>query len=246
MLGFEGGAIGADIHVERSGVHARTIGDAAKVLDALRDPAEGYYDPRDPFTTVPRSSILKSYASYARGRGKEGALTGLRIGIIRESMTVRPGNLTEVPITTAAAKEIKTVLGGKLGATLVESSDPLWKPDPEIEQMVVDYRIALARLVPVIMPDILFRLDEAGQPLFIRRGSRADRIPAGQDLRLGQDEADGLHGRACRRAYQTAVQSRPCNRAAPGAADRIPLPHQSVPVAARGRLAGEGIQRDAR
>ena len=166
MLGFEGGAIGADIHVDRSGVHARTIGDAAKVLDALRDRAEGYYDPRDPFTTVPRSSILPSYASYARGRGKEGALKGLRIGIVRESMTVRPGHLTEVPITTAAAKEIKTVLGGKLGAALVESSDPLWTPDPDIEQMTIDYRVALARLVPVLMPDILFRLDDAGQPLF--------------------------------------------------------------------------------
>ena len=156
MLGFEGGAIGADIHVDRSGIHARTIGDAAKVLDALRDSVDGYYDPRDPFTTVPRSSMLKSYASCAQGRGKEGALKGLRIGVIRESMTVRPGHLTEVPITTAAAKEIKTVLGGKLGATLVESSDPLWKPDPEIEAMTVDYRVALARLVPVIMPDIRF------------------------------------------------------------------------------------------
>jgi len=166
MLGFEGGAIGADIHVDRSGIHARTISDAAKVLDALRDPVEGYYDSRDLFTTVPRSSILRSYAAYSNGGGKEGALKGLRIGVIRESMTVRPDHLTEVPITTAAAKEIKTVLGAKLGATLVESSDPLWKPDSEIEPMVVDYRIALSRLVPVIMPDILFRLDEAGQPLF--------------------------------------------------------------------------------
>jgi len=166
MLGFEGGAIGADIHVDRSGIHARTILDAAKVLDALRDSADGYYDPRDPFTTVPRSSILKSYTSHARGRGDEGALKGLRIGVIRESMTVRPGYLTEVPITTAAAKEIKSVLCEALGATLVESWDPLWTPDPDIEPMAVEYRIALARLVPVIMPDILFRLDETGQPLF--------------------------------------------------------------------------------
>ncbi|HET9717701.1 MAG TPA: amidase family protein [Pseudolabrys sp.] len=166
MLGFEGGAIGADIHVDRSGIHARTIGDAAKVLDALRDPVEGYYDPRDPFTSVPRSSILTSYAGSARGRGETGALKDLRIGIIRESMTVRPGHLTEVPITTAAAAEIKNVLGAKLGATLVESSDPLWKKDPQVEQMTVDYRVALARLVPILMPDILFRLDEAGEPLF--------------------------------------------------------------------------------
>ena len=54
MLGFDGGAIGADIYCDRSGIHCRTIGDCAKVLDALKDPIEGYYDPRDPYTTVPR------------------------------------------------------------------------------------------------------------------------------------------------------------------------------------------------
>src|SRR5688500_13022921 len=90
MLGFDGGAIGADIHVDRSGVLARTLADATKVLDALRDPTEEYYDPRDPFTTVPRSSVLPSYAVHARGSGEPGGLSGMRIGIVRESMLVRP------------------------------------------------------------------------------------------------------------------------------------------------------------
>jgi amidase len=166
MLGFNGGGIGADIYVDRAGVHARTIADCAKVLDALKDPVDGFYDARDPFTTVPRSSVLPAYARHAQAKGETGALKGRRIGVIRESMTVRPGQLTEVPITTAAAREIKTVLGGKLGATLVESSDPLWQRDPDIEAMTVDYRVALARLVPVMMPDILFRLDDKGEPLF--------------------------------------------------------------------------------
>jgi Asp-tRNA(Asn)/Glu-tRNA(Gln) amidotransferase A subunit family amidase len=163
LLGFDGGAIGADIHVDRTGILARTIGDCAKVLDALKDPKEGYYDPRDPFTTVPRSSVLASYAVHTKPAG---SLKGIRIGVLRESMIVRPGYKTDEPITTAAAKEIKEVLGGKLGATLVESSDPLWKPDPDIEQMKVDHRVALARLVPVFMPDILYRLDANGEPVF--------------------------------------------------------------------------------
>jgi Asp-tRNA(Asn)/Glu-tRNA(Gln) amidotransferase A subunit family amidase len=167
LLGFDGGAIGADIHVDRSGVLARTVGDAAKVLDALKDPKEGYYDPRDPFTTVPRSSVLDTpYARHAAASGAAGALKGVRIGVIRESMTVRPGSMTEVPIVTAAAQEIKAVLGGKLGATLVESSDPLWKQDADIEQMTVDYRTALARLLPVFMPDLLYGLTPDGQPVF--------------------------------------------------------------------------------
>ena len=166
MIGFDGGAIGADIYCDRTGVHARTIGDAAKVLDALKDPVEGYYDPRDPFTTVPRSAVLSTtFASHITMNGSPGALKGVRIGIIRESM-LNPGVKAAEPITTAAAKEIKEILGAKLGATLVESGDPLWTPDPDMEQMKVDFRGALARLVPVFMPELLFRLTPDGKPVF--------------------------------------------------------------------------------
>jgi amidase len=167
MIGFDGGAIGADIYCDRSGIHCRTITDCAKVLDALKDPVEGYYDPRDPYTTVPRSSVLStSYASHATAKGAPGELKGMRLGVIRESMIVPPGSMTEVPIVTAAAAEIKTVIGGQLGATLVESTDPLWTPDPAFETMKTDFRRALARLVPVFMPDLLFRLGRDGQPVF--------------------------------------------------------------------------------
>jgi amidase len=167
MLGFDGGAIGADIYCDRSGIHCRTIGDCAKVLDALKDPVEGYYDPRDPYTTVPRSSVLSApYARHAKMPGAPGALKGVRLGIIRESMVFSPGSRTEEPIVTAAAQEIKTILGEKLGATLVESSDPLWERDRDIETMKTDFRRALARLVPVFMPELLFRLGRDGQPLF--------------------------------------------------------------------------------
>jgi Asp-tRNA(Asn)/Glu-tRNA(Gln) amidotransferase A subunit family amidase len=167
MLGFDGGAIGADIYCDRSGIHARTIADCARVLDALRDPERGYYDPRDPFTTVPRSSVLStSYASHAKTPGDAGALRGLRLGIIRESMIYPAGSKTEQPIVSAAAKEIKTVLGERLGATLVESSHPHWQRDTDVEQMTIDFTKALARLVPVFMPDLLFRLGRDGTPVF--------------------------------------------------------------------------------
>jgi amidase len=166
MLGFDGGAIGADIYCDRAGIHARRFVDCAKVLDALKDPHAGYYDPRDPYTTVPRASVLSTgYTQHAKACGKAGALRGMRIGIVRESM-VNPGVKAAEPITRAAAKEIKSMLGATLGATLVESSDPLWTADPDIEPMKVDFRRALARLVPVFMPDILFRLDAHGQPVF--------------------------------------------------------------------------------
>src|SRR5712664_3505302 len=81
MLGFDGGAIGADIYCDRSGILCRVIADCARVLDALKDPENGYYDPRDPFTTVPRSSVLGTpYASHARASGAPGTLRGMRIG----------------------------------------------------------------------------------------------------------------------------------------------------------------------
>jgi Asp-tRNA(Asn)/Glu-tRNA(Gln) amidotransferase A subunit family amidase len=167
LLGFNGGAIGADIYCDRAGILARTIADAAKVLDALRDPEIGYYDPRDPYTTVPRSSVLATpYASHTTVSGAPGSLVGMRIGVIRESMLVRPGEKATLPICTAAAVEIKTILGERLGAALVESSDPLWEPNRGLEAMNPDFRQALASLVPVFMPDLLFRLGPDGQPLF--------------------------------------------------------------------------------
>jgi Asp-tRNA(Asn)/Glu-tRNA(Gln) amidotransferase A subunit family amidase len=166
MLGFDGGAIGADIYCDRTGIHCRALADCAKVLDALKDPERGYYDPRDVYTTVPRSSVLDNYTKHTLASGERGALKGLRLGIVRESMVHPPGSKSEQPIIEAATREIKIVLGVHLGATLVESGHRWWTPDPEIEQMTVDYRKALARLVPVFMPDILFRLTRKGEPLF--------------------------------------------------------------------------------
>jgi Asp-tRNA(Asn)/Glu-tRNA(Gln) amidotransferase A subunit family amidase len=164
MLGFDGGAIGADIYCDRTGILAKTLGDCAKVLDALTDSGTCYYDPRDVYTTVPRSSLLAG--GYARHATAPPSLKGMRIGIVRESMRLRPGDKAAEPISRAAAAEIKAVLGGQLAATLVESGDPDWERDPDIEQMSPDFRTGLARLVPVFMPDILFRLGRDGTPVF--------------------------------------------------------------------------------
>src|SRR5205814_1442892 len=111
---------------------------------------DGYYDPRDAYTTVPRSSVLSApYASHATMPGTPGALQGMRVGVVRESMAFPRGSKSEEPIVSAAAREIKTILGQRLGATLVESSDPRWERDPGLESMRTDFRRALARLVPL-------------------------------------------------------------------------------------------------
>jgi len=167
LISYHGGAIGSDIYNDRAGIQCRSITDAAKVLDAMKDPVNGYYDPRDIFTTVPRSSVLDTpYAASAATPGTAGSLRGMRIGVIRESMLIFPGIEADEPIVTAAVKEIKDVLGRQLGATLVESSDPLWPDDPDIENMKTTYTRALAEMVPVFFPAILYRLNGAGTPLF--------------------------------------------------------------------------------
>lgn len=167
LLPFIGGAIGADIHNDRAGIMCRTLPDAAKVMDALRDPNTGYYDSRDVFTTVPRASVLDgSYAAAVTSVARKDALKGVRVGVIRESMLTFPGVKADEPIAQAAAREIKEVLGVYLGATLVESSDPLLPDDPAVENMTVDYTRALAELVPLFYPDLLYRLGGAGTPLF--------------------------------------------------------------------------------
>ncbi len=167
LISFQGGAIGSDIYNDRAGIHCRTIGDAARVLDALKDPVNGYYDPRDVFTTVPRASVLDTpYAASTGASGAAGALRGVRIGIVRESMLIFPGIKSDEPIVTAAVKEINDVLGRRLGATLVESADPLAPDDPDIENMRTTYTRALAEMVPVFFPAILYRLDGDGRPLF--------------------------------------------------------------------------------
>jgi amidase len=167
LISFLGGAIGADIYLDRAGIMCRTVKDAAKVLDALKDPANGYYDPRDIFTTVPRPSVLdKPYSANIAATGARGSLRGMRIGIVRESMLTFPGIKADEPISQAANKEIKGILGDYLGATLVESVDPLWPDDPKIENMKPSYTDALAQLVPIFFPDVFYRLDRNGKPQF--------------------------------------------------------------------------------
>src|SRR5438067_970896 len=90
MIGFTGGAIGADIYCDRTGILARRIGDCAKVLDALKNPDGGTYDPRDIWTTVRPSSVLLASAPHATGSAAPRTLPGMRLRLVPEPMLVRP------------------------------------------------------------------------------------------------------------------------------------------------------------
>jgi hypothetical protein len=88
----------------------------------------------------------------------------MRIGIIREFM-VKHAKVDE-PIVDAVAAEMKSMLGDYLGATLVESVTAGWVDDPETENMTTSFDRAIAELVPVLYPDLLYRLNSAQEPQF--------------------------------------------------------------------------------
>ena len=231
LLGFDGGAIGADIYVDRSGVHCRTIGDCAKVLDALKDPVEGYYDPRDPFTTVPRTSILsKPYADYAMTPGAPGTLTGVRLGIIRKSMTYAAGSKAEEPIVTAAAHEIKTILGGKLGATLVEFFGSPLDQGSRGRAHEDGLPAGIGKACPHSDAGAFVQAGYRRAANFqgIRRHDSSDGIPTRQNLRRWLHAADRLLHRTCGRTDRTALQSGSRNRSRPGTRDGLQVPYSAV------------------
>lgn len=165
----DNGGIGYQWINDRAGVHSRTLVDAARVLDALKDPTNGYFDSRDFFTAVPKALVSeKPYASFAIDDAllKQNAkpLKGMRIAIVREHMVKTTKN--HEAISDQIDKEIKTVLRDQLGAELVETSTANYPDDPEIENLRYTFNDALAELLPRLMPEIFTRKDKTGQLAF--------------------------------------------------------------------------------
>jgi Asp-tRNA(Asn)/Glu-tRNA(Gln) amidotransferase A subunit family amidase len=184
LMGY-GGAIGADPYLDRAGIHCRTVTDTAKVLDALRDPERGYFDPRDIYTALPKGLVSDApYASYTRVSGDK-PLAGLRIGIVREYMVKHAKN--DEAISDRIDDEIKRVLRDQLGAELVESRDPMYPDDPEVPDMGYDFYDAIAEILPFHMPEFLLREDDDGEPKFAVDGielSNRDDLVAAAEGRL--------------------------------------------------------------
>jgi hypothetical protein len=165
----DNGGIGFQWFNDRAGVHARTLADAVRVLDALKDPATGYYDSRDPFTAIPRALVAaEPYASsiVTDDTLRENAkpLHGLRIGILREHMVKRTRN--DEAISDQLDREIKTVLRDRLGAELVESTTAGYADDPDVPNMRYTFSDALSEILPWLMPEIFSRRNSRGELVF--------------------------------------------------------------------------------
>ncbi len=151
-----GGAIGDEPYLDRAGIQCKTVADAATVLDAIKDPERGYFDPRDIYTALPKGLISKSpYSSFvgvnANAKDPAKPLAGLRIGIVREFMVKHAAN--DAAVSDAVDAEIKKVLRDQLGATIVESHDPLYPDDPNVPNMTYTFQDAMAEILPVHMPE---------------------------------------------------------------------------------------------
>jgi len=165
----DNGGIGNQWFTDRAGIHARTLVDAAKVLDAMKDPVRGYHDPRDPFTALPKALIPKQpYASFLVGEAlvKSGdkPLRGMRIAILREHMA-KPTKNHEA-ISDQIDAEIKKVLRDQLGAELVETSTPKYPDDPSVPNVTYSFADALSELLPRFMPEMFARKDNDGKLFF--------------------------------------------------------------------------------
>jgi len=158
-----GGAIGADPYLDRGGIQCRTVIDTARVLDALKDPKRGYFDPRDIYSALPNAMIsTRPYASYAALPGsaaKARPLAGVRIGIVREYMVKHAAN--DAAMSDLVDAEIKNILRDQLGAELVESVDPMYADDPSVPNMTYTFQHALAEILPLHFPEYMKRTPTA-------------------------------------------------------------------------------------
>lgn len=151
----------------RPGVLCRTLGDAARVLDAMKDPEAGYFDTNDIFSALPKPLIPEEpYASFVADE-KASSLEGLRIGVVREFM-IKP-NPNDRAINELNDTQIKEVLGGKLGATLLESLDPLYGDDPDVENMTYTFQDAIAEVLPITAPEVFYQMTD-GKPTYAVEG----------------------------------------------------------------------------
>lgn len=164
-LTSEFGSATADFINHRPGVLCRTLGDAARVVDAMKNPTTGFFDTRDFFTAQPRSlEPTEPYASSIVTDASTKPLEGIRVGIVREYMVKHSPN--DGAIVDLTNVELTSILRDKLGAELVETADPAYPDDPSIPNVKYSFADALAQILPIAAPEFFFRKDERGSPVF--------------------------------------------------------------------------------
>src|SRR5262249_44532508 len=81
--------------------------------------------------------------------------------IVREFMVKHTKN--DVAISDQIDQEIKNVLRDKLGATLVESVDPMYPDDPSVPNLKYTFQDAMAEILPHVVPEYFYRKTSTGE-----------------------------------------------------------------------------------
>jgi amidase len=151
------GGVGYADSGDRAGIHCRTVGDAAKVLDAIKG-----FDSRDLFTAQPKRLIPDApYTSFVVQDAATKPLKGMRLGVVREFMVKHVKN--DEAISDQLDAEIKSVLRDKLGAELVESRDPLYGDDPSLPNMKYTFQDAFREILPHTVPEYFSQTTDSGE-----------------------------------------------------------------------------------
>ncbi|MDP9037707.1 MAG: amidase family protein [Acidobacteriota bacterium] len=166
---------------DRAGIQCKSIKDAALVLDSIKG-----FDKDDLYSAIPAGIIpAQPYTSFlvadSAVAGKP--LTGVRIAVVRDFMVKHVKN--DEAISDQIDKEIKTVLRDKLGATIVESVDPLYPDDPSIPNLTYTFRDAMAEVIPHAAPEFFFKVASSGRGRNARPAADGDLVYAvpGWDVR---------------------------------------------------------------
>jgi len=156
------GGVGARNAGDRAGILCKSVKETALVEDAIKG-----YEPEDEFTAIPKGIIPKEpYTSFvvADAAVKDKPLAGVRIAIAREFMVKHTKN--DAAISDAIDVEIKKVLRDKLGATIVETIDPMYPDDPTVPNMSYTFEDAMADILPHNVPQFFFRKSPSGDLMY--------------------------------------------------------------------------------
>jgi Asp-tRNA(Asn)/Glu-tRNA(Gln) amidotransferase A subunit family amidase len=167
-LTSEDGSMTAQFINHRPGAICKTIGDSARVIDAIKNPEVGYFDSKDMFTAIPEGLISEEpFTSFVvtpeQLASNPKPLQGMRIGIVREYMVSHVPN--DTAISARVDEEFKTVLRDQLGAEIVESVDPLYPDDPDVSNMEYTFADAFAEVIAFNAPEYFFQM-EGDEPEF--------------------------------------------------------------------------------
>ncbi len=168
---------------DRAGVHCKTIKEAAEVLDAIKG-----YTIEDEYSALPKGIVPKEpFASFvvSDAAAKDKPLKGMRIAIAREFMVKDTKN--DVAISDQIDMEIKAVLRDKLGATLLETHDPLYPDDPDVPNLKYTFQDAMAEVLPHTVPEYFFRKDKSGKLMYAVPGWDVTSVK--YDVALARHEA---------------------------------------------------------